>query len=122
MQGAPARRYSALFMALALMLLGILLFALLGGEHASVTVFTGRSGAFVLPEWEIPDGAVNVNTADKAELMRLFGIGESIAEEIIREREKNGPFRFPEDLLAVKGIGEKKLERLLPDIRLDDRP
>ena len=36
----------------------------------------------------------------------------------MEEREKNGPFYYPEDLMNVKGIGEKTLEKLLPHIRL----
>lgn len=56
-----------------------------------------------------PTGTVDVNTADEAALMGLPGVGVRLAEAIIAEREANGAYRYPEDLLAVKGIGAKKL-------------
>lgn len=56
---------------------------------------------------------VNINTASVEELMRLPGIGESKAAAIIRYREGHGRFQRPEDLVAVGGIGEKTLERLI---------
>ena len=65
--------------------------------------------ARVCPTPEPPNGAVAVNTADADELCALFGIGESLAAEIIAERERNGAFYLPEDLLSVRGIGPKKL-------------
>ena len=66
----------------------------------------------------LPEGPVAVNTADADELDTLPGVGEVIAQRIIEERETNGPFSYPEDLMNVKGIGEKTLEKLLPHIRL----
>ena len=61
-----------------------------------------------------PDGSIDPNTAQKEAFMVIPGIGEKTAEAIIAEREANGPFYFPEDLLAVKGIGEKKLAVMRP--------
>ena len=58
-----------------------------------------------------PFGArVNINTADKAQLETLPGIGNVKAQNILNYREKNGPFQSVEDLLNVNGIGEKVLE------------
>ncbi len=56
---------------------------------------------------------VNVNTADAKTLQTLPGIGPKIAEQIIQHREKQ-KFSSAEDLLQVKGIGEKNLKKLLP--------
>jgi competence protein ComEA len=59
---------------------------------------------------------VNVNTAGATELQRLPGVGPKTAEKIILHREQNGPFRAPQDLLAVTGIGAKKLQDIYPHI------
>lgn len=55
---------------------------------------------------------VNVNTASLKELESLPGIGAVLAQRIIEYREQHGPFKTLEDLLKVKGIGPKKLEKL----------
>lgn len=52
---------------------------------------------------------ININTAKIEELVKLKGIGQSIALRIISYRKENGAFKSSEDLLKVKGIGEKKL-------------
>lgn len=61
-------------------------------------------------------GKVNINTADEDELMTLKGIGEVRARNIVEDRKKNGRFTSPRDLLRVNGIGEKTLEKILPQI------
>jgi comEA protein len=55
---------------------------------------------------------VNINTANKNELMTLPGIGEATAERIILHREEIGSFTSIRDLKKVKGIGEKKFDKL----------
>jgi len=50
---------------------------------------------------------VNINTASESQLAKLPGIGPSIAERIVRYRQKTGLFKTPEDLKQVKGIGDK---------------
>jgi competence protein ComEA len=55
---------------------------------------------------------VNINTASLDELTSLPGIGPKTAEKIVAWRQENGKFQKPEDLMAVKGIGEKKFARL----------
>lgn len=54
---------------------------------------------------------VNINTAGKEQLMDLPRVGEKIAERIIEYREKNGKFKRPEDIMKVKGIGEKTFKK-----------
>ena len=56
-------------------------------------------------------GPVNVNTADASMLAKeLDGIGPAKAQAIVEYRQKNGPFKSPEDLLKVDGIGERVLD------------
>lgn len=54
------------------------------------------------------------NTGNAETLSGYPGIGEATAAAILAERRENGRFWFPEDILAVKGIGEKKLEQIRP--------
>lgn len=55
---------------------------------------------------------VNINTADAATLAAgLQGVGPAKAEAIIAYRDANGPFKQADDLLNVKGIGQKTLEQ-----------
>lgn len=61
---------------------------------------------------------VDVNTAGYYDLMRLPGIGEKRARAILDWREEHGGFSAPEQLLEIRGIGEKTLEGLLPYIEL----
>ena len=53
---------------------------------------------------------ININTASAEELAQLKGIGPSHAAKIVAYREKNGPFKMPEDLVQVSGIGQKTFE------------
>jgi len=57
---------------------------------------------------------VNVNQASADELARLPRVGPSLAGKIVTHREKNGPFKRTEDLMEVKGIGEKMFASLKP--------
>jgi competence protein ComEA len=50
---------------------------------------------------------ININKADLDELSKLTHVGKGYAQRIIEYREKNGPFKNPEDITEVKGIGDK---------------
>lgn len=54
---------------------------------------------------------ININTATAEELARLNGIGPKYAQDIITHRTTYGPFEKPEDIMNVKGIGQKIFER-----------
>ncbi len=57
-------------------------------------------------------GPVNINTADEAALAAaLNGVGPAKAKAIVAFREANGPFQSMEELAAVKGIGERTIDR-----------
>ncbi len=61
---------------------------------------------------------INVNTAGVEELTTLPGIGPAYARRIVEYREKNGPFKKIEDLLNVRGIGEKTFARIRERVTL----
>ena len=64
-------------------------------------------------------GIINLNTATKAELLSLSGIGESRAEAIIAYRETNGGFRKIEDLKKVDGIKEGIFQKIREQITVE---
>ena len=69
---------------------------------------------------------VNLNAATSADLENLPGIGPAVAKRILEYRQKNGGFKKIEDLMNVKGIGEKLFLKLKPLVaiappRLTDR-
>jgi comEA protein len=61
---------------------------------------------------------VNINTAQAEELVRIPGIGPKTARKVILYRQKRGIFMTPEDLLLIKGIGEKTLDKMRPYLKL----
>jgi competence protein ComEA len=62
------------------------------------------------PALHAEEGKVNINQATVEELAQLKNIGPGYAQRIVEYREQNGPFEKPEDLLKVKGIGQKTWE------------
>ena len=85
------------------------------GEKVHVPLVGEASQAGAEPASDAPggsDGPVNLNTATVEELDELPGVGEATALAIVEDRERNGPFSSPEDLMRVSGIGEKKFEKL----------
>ena len=65
-----------------------------------------------------PPVRTNLNTASAEQLQRLPRIGPALAERIVEYRRVHGPFRHPDEIIEVKGIGEKTLEGLRPWIHL----
>ena len=66
----------------------------------------------------LPDGMVNINTADEKELDKLPGIGPAMAKRIVEYRMENGAFQAPEEIKRVKGIGDAKYEKMKDKIAL----
>lgn len=69
-----------------------------------------------------PQRPVNLNTATVTELMQLPRIGAKTAERIIAFRKQHGGFLRPEELMNVKGIGEKSFARLKPHLTVGTAP
>lgn len=87
------------------------------GEQVAPVEGDGSAGAAGEGTQSTATGqVVNINTAGLAELDALPGVGPATAQAIIDDREANGPFTAPEDLMRVSGIGKKKFEKLKSSI------
>ena len=64
----------------------------------------------------VAKAAVNINTATAAEFEGLPGIGARTAARILEYRQKNGPFKKIEELMNVRGVGEKSFLKLKPQL------
>ena len=62
---------------------------------------------------------VNLNTADVEELATLPGIGSTKAEAIVQYRNDKGQFKKIEDLTGVKGIGDKIVDKIKPEVTIE---
>jgi len=67
------------------------------------------------------DGVININTADADALALLPRVGPALAGRILEFREANGAFKAIDDLLLVRGIGERTLELMKPYITLEGK-
>ena len=66
-----------------------------------------------------PNGdVININTANKEQLMKISGVGKTKAEAIISFREKNGDFKKKEDITKVRGIGKATFEKIKDKIEV----
>ena len=69
-----------------------------------------------------PAKPIDLNTASIKELVELPGVGKVTAQRILDMRQKSGRFRRVEDLLAVRGISQKKLDALRPYVTVSPPP
>jgi len=67
---------------------------------------------------ETKSSVVNINNASTTQLALLPRVGPSVAQRIVDYRKQNGPFKKPEDLMLVQGIGEKTFAELKPYVAL----
>jgi competence protein ComEA len=64
---------------------------------------------------------VDLNRASEEELMTVPGIGKTTAGRIVAFRDEHGPFERVEDLLKIKGIGEKSFQKLSAYVKVSRR-
>ena len=57
-----------------------------------------------------PAQPVNINTANSEQLQQVPGIGPATADKILQMRKSYGPFKSVDDLLAIRGLGAKRLD------------
>ena len=75
---------------------------------------SGRRAAAAAAKGPTSDAPLNLNTATAAQIALLPGIGPKAADRIVEYRQKNGGFKKIEELMNVKGIGEKSFLKLKP--------
>ncbi len=73
-----------------------------------------------VPPGILEGGKLFINQASEAEIEALPGIGPALAARIVASRQAAGPFRRPDDLLRVKGIGPAKLKLLRGQVAFED--
>jgi competence ComEA-like helix-hairpin-helix protein len=78
--------------------------------------------AVAQPEKNPPAKPIDLNLANVKELQELPGVGPVTAQRIIDMRQKSGRFKRVEDLLAIRGISQKKLDALRPYVTVSAPP
>lgn len=84
---------------------------------ALLSALSAGSGLLAAPAQPQTDGVkktVNINQASAEEISRLPRVGSKLAGRIVTHRTQHGPFKRAEDLMAVKGVGEKMFVSLKP--------
>lgn len=69
-----------------------------------------------------PARPINLNTATATELAQLPGIGGKTAERILAWRKEHGSFKRVEEIMNVKGVGEKSFQRIKAHLTLGQAP
>ncbi|MBI5904379.1 MAG: helix-hairpin-helix domain-containing protein [Deltaproteobacteria bacterium] len=75
---------------------------------------SARLGPLSLRQKYLLGKRIDINVATIEEISELPGISDVAARELVEERRRIGRFRSPEELLAVRGIKEKRLKKILP--------
>lgn len=109
-------------------LLMLLALVAMAAIPAAAAVQQGKSSASPAPQGvkvtkpaPLLGSPVNLNTASQAQLETLPGVGPKAAQRVIEYRKDNGPFKKIEDLMNVKGFGEKTFLKLKPMLTTGDK-
>ena len=101
--------------------LGILCLWLLAAPLSAQEKPAARKSAAAKPAAPTPAAPLNLNTATAAQIATLPGIGAKAAQRIVEHRQKNNGFKKIEELMNVKGIGEKSFLKLKPLITVAEK-
>jgi len=85
-----------------------------GDETAPRSAQIPRSGPLTIRQKYLLGKRVDINRASPSEISELPGISDTVAAAVVEERDRLGRFRSPADLLGVRGIKEKRLQKILP--------
>lgn len=69
-----------------------------------------------------PTAKVNLNTASVEQLTTLPGVGPKLAARIVEYRQKSGSFRSPQELMNVKGVGERNFAKIEAWLTVGEAP
>jgi len=89
-----------------------------GGRLSSKRNDVAEFTSSIKDDARLADAVIDINKASPEEFAKLPGIGPKRARQIVAFREKHGPFRRVEDLLAIRGIGHKKWKAIRPFLRV----
>jgi competence protein ComEA len=106
------------------MLLAVAAMAVLpaaAAQQAKAPAAPSASSARASKAAPVPTAPVNLNTATQAQLEALPGVGPKAALRILDYRKQNGSFKKIEDLMNVKGFGEKTFLKLKPMITVSEK-
>ncbi len=107
---------------IAALLLGITISALQKSRApVPVTIEKFDAGSYKAADDELfrSGEKININTADDRELMKIKGIGKTVAERIVEYRYQNGNFASIDDLKNVKGVGVALFEKIRNRIKVE---
>lgn len=111
-------------MRVVLMLLAVAAMAVLpaaAAQQAKAPAASSSKPARASKAAAAPASPVNINTATQAQLEALPGVGPKAAQRVLDYRKQNGSFKKIEDLMNVKGFGEKTFLKLKPMITIGDK-
>jgi competence protein ComEA len=104
--------------------IGMLVAALAAGAQVAESQVAKAAGAKPPAAGRVratPGAPVSLNAATIAQLQTLPGVGASTAQRIVEYRQKNGAFKKVEELMNVKGLGEKSFLKLKPLITVGEK-
>lgn len=79
---------------------------------ALALAFLATSGLAVAAAKPAPAGKININTASVEQLQALPGVGEKLAARIVEYRQRSGGFKSAQELVNVRGLGEKSFQKI----------